>query len=32
MFNKCEFLEEGVKNHDIESSTTCVKPKPRTIN
>ncbi len=30
MFNKCEFLEEGVKNHDIESSATCVKP--RTIN
>lgn len=27
MFNKCEFLEGGVKNHDIKSSTTCVKPR-----
>ena len=30
MFNKCEFLEEGVKDYDIKPSTTCVKP--RTIN
>lgn len=25
MFNKCEFLEEGVKDYDIKFSLMCVK-------
>ena len=27
MFNKCEFLEEGVKDYDIKPSPTCVKSR-----